>query len=369
MTGRFDTVVVGGGVAGSVAAVLLARAGQRVLLLEQRRRDRLGEKVCGCCLHRRGVAALERLGLMPTPGETGRAELGIQSLQRVWLSRLSVARSVHRRVSLPLRHGVALRRSVLDGHLLDAAEAAGVEIRSGVRARRRGDRVGVGDQTLEAAHVVWATGLAGARPVGPSGGGVSHRLHGVGTILPDAATPHTPAFLRGTVWLMGEASEQRGGAAREDGGYLGLVRLPGGGVDAAAAVPAQRARDPTAWAARLLHAAGATELAAAAGTIRWRSVGPLRRCSRPDLPAGWVAAGDAAGYAEPLTGEGMAWAVASAERAAAVVLGGGGGACWRAAWSRRRCHWVSAAARRLPALAGRRVQTPHRSGGGARCAS
>ena len=48
---RYDTIVVGGGPAGASAALGLARAGARVLLLERRRLPRY--KACGGCLSRR----------------------------------------------------------------------------------------------------------------------------------------------------------------------------------------------------------------------------------------------------------------------------------------------------------------------------
>src|SRR5688500_8141361 len=56
-----DVVVIGAGPAGSVAAILLARRGWRVTLLEQHRFPR--DKVCGECLSALGIDVLTRLGL------------------------------------------------------------------------------------------------------------------------------------------------------------------------------------------------------------------------------------------------------------------------------------------------------------------
>ncbi len=61
MSGSFDAAVIGAGVAGAALAATLARAGHRVLLLERQRFPRT--KVCGGCLHREGLAVLNRLGL------------------------------------------------------------------------------------------------------------------------------------------------------------------------------------------------------------------------------------------------------------------------------------------------------------------
>ena len=53
----WDVVIIGAGPAGSLAAVLLARAGQRVLLLERQKFPRA--KVCGCCLNQRAQQLLQ----------------------------------------------------------------------------------------------------------------------------------------------------------------------------------------------------------------------------------------------------------------------------------------------------------------------
>ena len=94
-------------------------------------------------------------------------------------------------------------------------------------------------------------------------------------------------------------------------GYLGLVRLEDGGIDLAAAAD-RAALKSHGGAGRLARA-----IAADAG-VRfddaeawpWRVTPPLTR-SRARLAApGLFVVGDAAGYVEPFTGEGMAWALA-----------------------------------------------------------
>lgn len=108
---------------------------------------------------------------------------------------------------------------------------------------------------------------------------------------------------------------------------------------------------------------------------------------RPPTPVGAVAlVGDAAGYVEPLTGEGMAWAIESAEALVATIgrLGWNatGAAAYRRAWLERcaashgRCAIVAALAgrprtlgtlARLPIgrLAGLLADRSLRIGGGA----
>ena len=56
-----DALVIGGGPAGSIAAITLARAGFRTVLADRGLHPRV--KVCGCCLAPRGIATLQSCGL------------------------------------------------------------------------------------------------------------------------------------------------------------------------------------------------------------------------------------------------------------------------------------------------------------------
>ena len=60
-TNRFDAVIVGAGPAGSTAAILLARAGWSVALVEKQRFPR--RKVCGECLAASNLPLLDALGI------------------------------------------------------------------------------------------------------------------------------------------------------------------------------------------------------------------------------------------------------------------------------------------------------------------
>lgn len=59
---NWDVVVIGAGPAGSLAALLLARSGHQVLLLERQKFPRA--KVCGCCLNQRAQLLLQRADLL-----------------------------------------------------------------------------------------------------------------------------------------------------------------------------------------------------------------------------------------------------------------------------------------------------------------
>lgn len=79
MIETWDAVVVGAGPAGSVTARELARRGRRVLLVDKATFPRA--KVCGCCLNRASLAALDAVGLGDLP-----ARLGAVPLDRVKLA-------------------------------------------------------------------------------------------------------------------------------------------------------------------------------------------------------------------------------------------------------------------------------------------
>jgi geranylgeranyl reductase family protein len=117
--GRYDVLVVGGGPAGSVAALELARGGARVALVDKARFPR--DKACGDLVGPRGVQLLDDLGVK-IPGSRQVGDM-------------IVVGPTGRRVRLPCRPGVtypgygfAAPRVVFDEVLQAEAESAGAEV-------------------------------------------------------------------------------------------------------------------------------------------------------------------------------------------------------------------------------------------------
>ena len=116
---RFDAIVVGAGPAGSTTALVLARAGAQVALVDKATFPR--DKACGDLVGPRALALLNKLGLTPSP--SGR-EVG----------EMLILGPTGRRVVLPARaglsypgHGIAITRRRFDAWLHDEAVAAGAE--------------------------------------------------------------------------------------------------------------------------------------------------------------------------------------------------------------------------------------------------
>lgn len=319
-----QVIVIGAGPAGSAAAIGLARAGAKTLLLE-RARD-TGDALCGGFLSWRSLERLDSLGI-------DRAALGGQLVARVRL--FSGRRSSE--TALPARAmGVSRRR--LDSALQAAAERAGAALERGVHATAAdGGSVQTRDgATLSAPAMFLAAGKHGFRgfPREPAVWQRADPVMGLRLRLPPNA-----ALDR----LVGDAVELH----LFDRGYAGLVRQEDGSANLCLAVHKSRLDEAGGEPAALLCALGDTHprlgerLAYADWSRGIDAIGHVPYGWRTEETApGLFRLGDQAGVIPSLAGEGMGLAFASADAAVTAWRHGGAGAApaFQKAFAARMAH-------------------------------
>jgi flavin-dependent dehydrogenase len=219
--------------------------------------------------------------------------------------------------------GLALRRTVLDGLLLDRARELGAEVREGVRVVslvRDGSGRVTGVETLDArgarrtlgASIV--IGADGLRSI------VARRLDLAATRL----APRRLAFVShyADVDGIGDSGEMH----VEHDGYVGLADVGGGLTNVAVVVPRESARaasgDPVAfaeaWIRRRAHVA--PRFARARRMSAMLATGPFASAVRRAWAPGAALVGDAADFFDPFTGEGIYAALRGAEVLAPRVI-------------------------------------------------
>jgi len=322
---HYDVVIAGARCAGAATAMLLARQGARVLLLD---RSRYGTDTLSThALMRGGVLQLHRWGLLPNVIAAGTPALRSATFH---LPGADMA------VEIKPRHGVdalyAPRRTVLDAILVDAACSAGAEVRfgtsvTGLRRDRTGRVTGItgraGAARLEvgADLVVGADGRrsavarhagAGAAHVAPASSGVIYRyFRGVAAdgyhwyFTPGSAAGVIPTN-DGLACVFAATSAENLRRELDGGAGAGLRRV--------------LARAAPGLADRLEHHGAAGPPRAFPGLP-----GYLRDAAGP----GWALVGDAGYFKDPITAHGITDALRDAEILARVVTSRGPGAVAR----------------------------------------
>ena len=310
-----DVAVIGAGPAGALAAHSLARRGADVALVDKAAYPRF--KVCGCCLNDAGVRALTRAGL-----GSAVAALGGRSLTRMDLA------AGGRRASVQLPGGLAVSRRALDRTLVLEAQRAGARLFERTtaewsRALARGHRLRLRTRfagapaeecELDADVVLVADGVGGTFLRSVPGFVLRARATarmGVGAVLERDAddAPDDPA--PGTVRMACGRS-----------GYCGVVRIEGDRLAVAAAADAgfiRRCGGPGGAAEHLIAEAGLPPVPGLRQAA-WGGTPGLTRRWTPVAARHMFLLGDAAGYVEPFTGEGMGWALASGEAVVPCAL-------------------------------------------------
>lgn len=307
----WDVVIIGGGPAGGLAALDCAQRGLRVLLVEQRAFPRW--KVCGCCFNNQAQAILSSRGQNNLI-----VDCGGQALQSLRLGLRG------RETSLALPDGFALSRERFDQALIEAAMNAGASARfemtaqvesasPGYRSVRLKDHHSGTSRSVKARVVLVAAGLS-QRCLPKNEAGQSRirkqSRHGAGCVVDDESS-HYPA---GAIHM-----------AIGDQGYVGLVRREDGLLNLAGAFDRQvlsKGQGAVDAAQNVLKQAGFPVPAALERGQRWQLTPALSRSSDEVAGERFLVMGDAAGYVEPFTGEGMAWALTAGAAAAPFVLEG-----------------------------------------------
>jgi len=318
---RYDVIVVGGRMAGASLAVHLRRAGLSVVVVDKSRFP--SDTPSTHWIQAEGVACLDRLGVVERLLASGAP----------WLERID-ATFEHVSLSAPWPKvagdagpAINVRRPVLDSALVDAAVAAGVEVRTSTKVvglmesegRVTGVRATAGDDevVLEAPLVVGADGMSSAvgRMVG------ARRYH----VLANQRFGYW-GFFRGARWdapaavtIHRQGDDLLFGMPSDDGLYLAatipsLVRLEEFRADAEAS-----------YSAHLAAAAPFPPILADAERVgRLHSMTSFPIFFRESAGPGWVLTGDAGHFKDPAGAQGISDALRQSETVAEAIVTGFG---------------------------------------------
>lgn len=316
---RAQVAIAGAGPAGAACAALLARAGVDVVLLDAQRFPRF--KACGEFMSPQCVPLLEQLGAAQALRRAGAREL--RGMELFGHGRRARGRFVDiGRARAPVDYGWALRREVFDAQLVEHARRCGAQVFEGWRvcALERGADGGVkgmhlrgpgGQRRSLAAN--WTIGADGLRSKVASELGVQREDRGLRRIAL-------------TTRYRGVDTRSLAQAHFFEGGYFALAPVDQGLVSVNLVLFEELyhrsglERDALfeSWAQRLPAVREA--LGAGERVDPLRGLGPLARTTTQQTFDGAALVGDACGYVDPLTGEGIFFALHGAASLAPALL-------------------------------------------------
>jgi len=314
-----DVLIVGAGPAGTVAAIVLARAGAHVRLID--RADFPRDKLCGDTVNPGALARLRSLGVgdaidahglrvdgMLVTGERGAAIQGRyprglfgRAILRREFDWLLLQQAI--RAGCQFDPLVAVRESIVD-------TSAYIPAITGVRLGHNGATRDLRARVTIAADgrrstIAFGLGLA-RHPATP-------RRWAIGAYFDATPVPRSDGV------FFGEMHVRRGR-------YIGVAPVPGGATNVCLVRPSHPGdgalRDPSALLTQELardpmlgHRFAGARLIAPPVVL-----GPLAVDVQPAAIDGLLLAGDAAGFIDPMTGDGLRFAIRGGELAAAAAL-------------------------------------------------
>ena len=309
-----DVIIIGAGPAGSSAAILLAGAGLRVLLLDKSRFPR--HKACSDYVSPAGEPLLERLGVLEEIRAAGASRMEAMAVHAPngnhFLANFAATE--------PGRAAIGLSRIHLDNILFQRAQDAGAITHQGAHARaliRTGHRVTGVEVTIngtrERLHAPLVIGADGHNSV------VTRELE---TDIPWRWPRRTGLAiqLRGVEGL-GPFGEMHVGA----NAYAGLAILEHDLANLTVVVPTDTVKARSGalddyFTKTLEGLPGVASKVAGAERIGpMRGVGPMGRRARRVTGDGYMLLGDAAAFLDPFVGEGVYQALRSGFLAAPVA--------------------------------------------------
>jgi flavin-dependent dehydrogenase len=309
-----EVLIVGAGPAGSIAALILARAGVRVRMLDRARFPR--EKLCGDTLNPGALARLDRLGVSTAIRQRA---LPVSGMIVTGPGGTRVVGEYDDDV-----RGAAITRGDLDVILLEHATRAGAQFDSGVVVR--GPLLSPDSTRIVGVRIAADSKEHDLRaPIVIAADGRHSRLAFSLDLARYAPRPRRWAF--GAYYGGVEGLTSCGEMHIRDDGYIGVAPVPGGLCNVCvvrelgSAFRAQRVDGED-----LVHLTVTRDhelrdrFARAHRTSAVTVLGPLAIEARAAGMPGLLLAGDAAGFIDPMTGDGLRFAIRGAELAADFAI-------------------------------------------------